>query len=481
MSFVAYETVIGLEVHAQLRTRTKIFCRCPAAFGAPPNTHVCPTCLGLPGALPALNREVVAMAVRAGLALGCSIRARSRFARKNYFYPDLPKGYQISQYDEPLCEDGALEVPLPDGGSHAVRIQRAHLEEDAGKALHGEHGRGTSVVDLNRAGVPLLEIVSRPDLRSAAEAAEYLRQLRAVLLFAGVNDGNLEAGSFRCDANVSVRPKGSDALGTRVEIKNVNSFRFVQKAIEWEAAEQVATVAAGGRVEQVTKTWDDVASRCVLLRRKEASDDYRYFPDPDLPPLEVPDGLMEEARAALPALPAARRARYEGELGLSPADARVLTEHPRVADYFEALAARTGDAKRAANWVCNVLKPAIATDGLDATFPVTVAQLAGVFARVDDGTLSGKLARDVYAQMAGTDDTADAVIDRNGWRVVTDAGAIEAACRAVLDANPKQVEQYRAGKKNLLGFFKGAVMKATGGKADPRALDDVLARLLGGA
>jgi aspartyl-tRNA(Asn)/glutamyl-tRNA(Gln) amidotransferase subunit B len=277
---------------------------------------------------------------------------------------------------------------------------------------------------------------------------------------------------------VSVRPKGSTAFGTRVEIKNVNSFRFVQKAIEWEVAEQVATLAAGGRVEQVTKTWDDVASRCDLLRKKEGSDDYRYFPDPDLPPLVVTDDFVEGIRRSLPMLPAARRARYESELALPAADARVLTEHPRLSDYFEALVAQTGDAKRAANWVCNVLKPAITTDGLDATFPVTVAQLAGVFARLDDGTVSGKLARDVYAQMAGTHDDADAVIDRNGWRVVSDAGAIEAACRAVLDANPKQVAQYRAGKKNLAGFFKGAVMKATGGRADPRALDAVLTRLL---
>jgi aspartyl-tRNA(Asn)/glutamyl-tRNA(Gln) amidotransferase subunit B len=478
---VEYEPVIGLEVHAQLRTRTKIFCGCPAVFGSAPNTHVCPVCLGLPGALPVPNREAVSLAVRAGLALGCTIRRSSRFARKNYFYPDLPKGYQISQFDEPICEHGTLDVPQPDGSLRRVGILRAHMEEDAGKNTHGAGSTAhASLVDLNRAGVPLLEIVGMPDIRSAAEAAEYLRQLRAVLMFAGVNDGNLEAGSFRCDANVSVRPRGATAFGTRVEIKNINSFRFVQKALEWEIAAQVATVSAGGRVEQVTKTWDDVAGRCNLLRKKEGSDDYRYFPEPDLPPLTLSEAFVDEARAALPALPQARRRRYVEELGLSDGDARVLTEHPALAEYFESLAARSSDAKRAANWVCNALKAEVHTDGLDARFPVTVAQLAGLFARIDDGTISGKIAKDVYQAMAGTARSADAIIEEKGLRVVTDPAAIEATLRAVLAANAKQLEAYRAGKKAVAGFFKGAAMKATNGMADPRVLDAVLTRLLDG-
>jgi aspartyl-tRNA(Asn)/glutamyl-tRNA(Gln) amidotransferase subunit B len=468
-----YEAVIGLEVHAQLLTHSKSFCGCSTAYGAPPNTHVCPVCIGLPGALPVLNAEAVRMAVRTALALSCDIRPRSRFARKNYFYPDLPKGYQISQYDEPLGEHGHLDIEL-DGSTKRVGITRVHMEEDAGKNLHGAH---VSIVDLNRSGVPLVEIVGEPDLRSAAEAGEYLRTLRDVLVFIGVNDGNLEEGSFRCDANVSIRPAGEARLGTRVELKNINSFRFVEKALTYEIGRQAAVLDAGGRVVQETRGWSEDDGTTFAMRSKEEAQDYRYFPDPDLPPLVIEEVFVEEVRATLPELPRAKRARFVTEMGITPATARVITSHPRVAAFFEEAATLHGNPTKVANFVSSELLRDVQTRGLEASFPVTPAQLASLLKLVDAGTISGKQAKEVYAKMSGTGLGPQQIVADLGVLQMSDAAAIEEICRRVVAQSPKQAEQLRAGKTALMGFFVGQVMKETRGSANPQMVNEVLRRL----
>jgi aspartyl-tRNA(Asn)/glutamyl-tRNA(Gln) amidotransferase subunit B len=472
---VRYEAVIGLEVHAQLLTRTKAFCSCATTYGAPPNSHVCPVCIGLPGALPVLNREAVRLAVRTALALSCAIRPTSRFARKNYFYPDLPKGYQISQYDEPFSDRGQLEIVL-DGTKKTVGITRVHMEEDAGKSQHFDT---QSVVDLNRSGIPLVEIVGEPDLRSGAEAAEYLRTLREILVFIGVNDGNLEEGSFRCDANVSIRPEGETKLGTRVELKNINSFRFVEKAIVHEIERQSAVMVAGGRIVQETRGWNEDTGSTFSMRSKEEAQDYRYFPDPDLPPLRLDEAFVSEVRAAMPELPSEKRRRFTGEMGLRPDAAQVLTAHPGVAAFFEEATRLHGNATRVANFVQSEVLRDVETHGLTCRIPVTPSQVARLLDRVEKGAISGKQAKEVYAAIAGTDEAPDDVIARLGMHQVSDSVAIEAICRRLLEQNPKQAEQLRAGKSNLLGFFVGQVMKETKGSANPQLVNDALKALLG--
>jgi aspartyl-tRNA(Asn)/glutamyl-tRNA(Gln) amidotransferase subunit B len=470
-----WETVIGLEVHAQLATASKLFCACSTSYGATPNQNVCPVCLGLPGSLPVLNRRAVELAVRAALALECQVHEKSVFARKNYFYPDLPKGYQISQYDQPLATRGRLVVEGSDA-EVVVGITRVHMEEDAGKNVHGVGG--DSLVDLNRAGTPLVEIVSEPDLRSAADAAAYMKTLRDLLLFIGVNDGNLEEGSLRCDANVSVRRAGDTAFGTRCEVKNVNSFRFVQRAIEIEAARQIALLEAGKAVEQETRGFDAEAGRTYSLRSKEEAHDYRYFPEPDLPPLVVPESLVRAAGDETAELPAAVRARWVAELGLSREAAQTLTQHPGIARFFEAAAARSGDPVKAANWVQTEVLRDASWHGFDASFSVSPEQVGALIELVERGEISGKQAKEVFAAMRGSEASPVEIVKQRGLAVVSDESTLRPICERLVAEHPAQVAQVRAGKKGVLGFFVGRVMKETGGAANPKLVSEMLERLI---
>lgn len=479
MAISDFQPVIGLEVHGQLLTASKIFCGCSTRFGAAPNANTCPVCLGLPGSLPVLNAKVVEFAVRAGLALGCRINARSIWSRKNYFYPDLPKGYQISQYDQPLCEHGALVFDV-DGAEKRVGIRRVHLEEDAGKNVH-DAGGGESLVDLNRAGVPLTEIVSEPDLRSAEEAAEYLKSLRDVLVYIGVNDGNLEEGSFRCDANVSVMRRGSTEFGTRAELKNINSFRFVRQAIDFEIGRQVAILESGGKVLQETRLWDPQKGETRGMRSKEEAHDYRYFPEPDLPPLEVPEGMVERIRETLPELPREKLLRFQADFGLPAYDAKILVADRSLADFFEAVWKHYGaNAKKLANWFTGELQRLLHEEsGSLSALKFSPAQFAQLLQLVDAGEVSANSAKDVFAEMFRTGKAPRAIVEERGLGLEKDTGAVEAAVDAVLAANPEEVAKYKAGKKQVLGFLVGQVMKAMKGKGNPAQVNALFKARLG--
>ena len=474
-----WETVIGLEIHAQLSTKSKIFSGAATAYGAAPNTQACAVDLGLPGVLPVLNEEAVRMAVKFGLAIGAAIAPRSVFARKNYFYPDLPKGYQISQYELPVVSQGQLEIELEDGETKTIGVTRAHLEEDAGKSLH-EDFHGLTGIDLNRAGTPLLEIVSEPDMRSAKEAVAYMKKLHALVRYLEICDGNMQEGSFRCDANVSVRPKGQREYGTRCEIKNINSFRFVERAINYEVERQIELIESGGSVVQETRLYDPNKDETRSMRSKEEANDYRYFPDPDLLPLEITAALTEQVRATLPELPDEKKHRFMTHYGLSAYDAGVLTATREMAAYYEEVVHHSnGQAKLAANWVMGELSSFLNKDGKDITeCPVTSIDLAQLLLRIQDNTISGKLAKDVFEAMWAGEGTPDEVIEKKGLKQITDTGAIEKIIDEVMAANPQQLADYRSGKDKLFAFFVGQVMKASKGKANPAQVNDLLKRKL---
>jgi aspartyl-tRNA(Asn)/glutamyl-tRNA(Gln) amidotransferase subunit B len=475
-----YEAVIGLEIHAQLQTKSKIFCGCSAAFGAPPNTNICPVCLGYPGALPVLNRAAVDFGIRAALALGCRINETSIFARKNYFYPDLPKGYQISQYEQPLASSGAAELAGA-AGPVRVGITRVHLEEDAGKSLHeGFPDSDTKTyVDFNRSGVPLIEIVTEPDLRTASDAAEFFSHLRSILVWLGVNDGNMEEGSLRCDANVSVRPRGRQALGTKAEVKNLNSFRFLQKALEFEIDRQIDLVSRGGRVAQETRLWDASVGETVSMRSKEEAHDYRYFPEPDLPPVVATAARVDRIRNDMPELPAARRGRFVAALGLTDYDAAQVTSSRAAADFFEAMVKAGAAPKLAANWMMGELARALKDAGrpIDES-PVSADALAGLIALIDNGTISGAIAKGVFEKMFATGRGAQEIVQAEGLTQIDDDGQLASAIEEVVAKNHDAVAQYRAGKESTFGFLVGQVMKATKGKANPRRVNELLKKAL---
>ncbi len=473
----AYETVIGLEVHAQLLTRTKMFCGCSTAFGAPPNTQTCPICQGMPGTLPVINGRAIEYGIKTALALRCTVNADNRFARKHYYYPDMPKNYQISQYEEPLAEHGRLEVEVG-GLPRVIGIQRLHLEEDVGKLVHEgslETAR-SSQVDFNRAGVPLMEIVSMPDMRSSEEATAYLKALHAIVVYLAVCDGNMEEGSFRCDANISLRRRGATEYGTKVEIKNMNSFRNVQHALDYEITRQTRALETGERIVQETRLWDPDKARTVSMRSKEFAHDYRYFPEPDLPPLDVEAPWIETIRATLPELPAARRGRFMEAYGLGAYDADLLTGSRALADYFESTVRACGKPKAAANWVLNELLRELPGDDERALAecPIPPANLADLITLVEDGTISGRIAKDVFEKMYRSREDARTIVSREGLTQVADAGELSAVVDQVLAQHAKVVEDWKNGKKAARGFLVGQVMKATGGKASPAVVNSLL-------